>query len=98
MEVDVDAVLLQLKYGSIRLKVGCVGFLGERHQGIALDLVAGIQKECPGRIVGAFLLNERCQLGVADVGALCEVVMGIIVMKDGYRCDAASEEARLASF
>ena len=43
--------------------------------GIALDIIARAEQEGAGGVVQSFLLDQRGQLGVANVGGLSQVAM-----------------------
>ncbi len=48
-----------------------------------------IEQQGAGRVVQSFLLDQRGQLGVANIGALGHVAVRVVVVQDGERDDAA---------
>ena len=70
-----------------------VGGISERrglevvHHRVALDVIAGIEQEGAVRVIGTFLFDQGCQLGIANIGALVQVAMRVVVVQDCQRDD-----------
>ena len=84
---------LHLERGGERRPVGGVAQRGGlevvRHR-VALDVVAAVEQEGARRVVEPLLLDEGRQLGVADEGSLGQVPVGVVVVEDRDRDDAAA--------
>ncbi len=72
------------------------GGLEEVHHRVALDVIATAEQERALRVVQAFLLDQRRQLGIAHVGALSQVAVRVVVVEERDRDDAAAVVGAIA--
>ena len=69
---------------AIRGKSGRRGLEVETHR-VALDVVTRAEQEGAGGVVIAFLLDQRGQLGVANIAGLVQVAVRVVVVQDRQR-------------
>ena len=60
------------------------------HHRVALEAVTRVEQQGAVRVVGAFLVDLGCQLGVAHIGALDQVAVRVVVVQDGDGYDASA--------